>query len=173
MKRYFAAWMLLLFLLCACDAQEPSEKPRMPITNGQTEEAAMVEVVDAEGTYRVTSEKAESGELLFLMQTEDGAAAVYTEQAQGAYILHAEDSRRDAQCVQGMAQGAAAADGIPVRVFVAEDQDAAGLPQPGGGLLHIQRFGHGVVILSGAGFTPRPSRRLLRRLPPSALSAVH
>ena len=51
----------------------------MPITNGQTEEAAMVEVVDAEGTYRVTSEKAESGELLFLMQTEDGAAAVYTE----------------------------------------------------------------------------------------------
>lgn len=29
------------------------------------------------------------------MQTEDGAAAVYTEQAQGAYILHAEDSRRE------------------------------------------------------------------------------
>ena len=95
MKRYFAAWMLLFFLLCACDAQGSSEEPRMPITNGQTEEAAMVEVVDAEGTYRVTSEKAESGELLFLMQTEDGAAAVYTEQAQGAYILHAEDSRRE------------------------------------------------------------------------------
>ena len=95
MKRYFAAWMLLFFLLCACDAQGSSEEPRMPITNGQTEEAAMVEVVDAEGTYRVTSEEAESGELLFLMQTEEGAAAVYTVQAQGAYILHAEDSRRE------------------------------------------------------------------------------
>lgn len=95
MKRYFAAWMLLLFLLCACDAQEPSEKPRMPTTNGQTEKAAVMEAVDAEGTYRVTSEEAESGELLFLMQTEEGAAAVYTVQAQGAYILHAEDSRRE------------------------------------------------------------------------------
>ena len=95
MKRYFAAWMLLFFLLCACDAQGSSEEPRMPITNGKTQEAAVMEVVDAEGTYRVTSEEAESGELLFLMQTEDGAAAVYMEQAQGAYILHAEDGRRE------------------------------------------------------------------------------
>ena len=46
------------------------------------------------------------------------------------------------QSFQGIIQGAAAADGITVRVFVAQDQNVVGRLQALGHLLHTQRFRH-------------------------------
>ena len=60
----------------------------------------------------------------------------------GRHCIGAEDSCRLAQRLERVAEGAAAADGVAVRVFMTQDQNVVRSTEALGHLLHIELFCH-------------------------------